>query len=133
MFLTRPSRRRFSAISFSWDQLQNPIPLTYGTSADDDLILPFSKVELIDPIRRTKATTPGEDRISASFLKGLKDHSLDQLLEVYNSIFSSGDIPPSWSSAVILPIPKHSKPRKDPFFIVLLLSLLWHVRSANAC
>ena len=84
---------------FSWDQLQNPIPFTYGPSANEELNLPFDKVELFEAIRRTKATTLGQGRIPASFFKGLIDHSLDLLFWVYNSILFSGEIPPSWTSA----------------------------------
>ena len=53
----------------------------------------------LDAIRQMKATTLGEDRIPASFFQGLNDHSLDLLLQVYNSILFSGEIPPSWTSA----------------------------------
>ena len=103
LFLRLPSKSRFSALSSAGTSCTIQFP--YGPSAEDDLTLHFVKVELLDAICQTKATTPGEDRIPASFFKGL-DHSLDLLLEVYNSILFSGDIPPSWTPAGILPITK---------------------------
>ena len=56
------------------------------STVDIDLNMPFAKVQLLDAIQRTKATTPGEHRIPHSFFKGFNHHSLDLLLQIYKSI-----------------------------------------------
>ena len=71
---------------------------------------PFTLEELQTAIRNTRPTTPGEDGISAKFLKGLSDDRLHSLLRIFNDIFDSGIPPASWKTAVILPIRKPGKP-----------------------
>ena len=54
---------------------------------------PFTLDELQTAIKNTRPTTPGEDGISAKFLKGLSSDRLQTLLRIFNDIFDSG-IPP---------------------------------------
>ena len=39
---------------------------------------------------------------------------LTTLLEIYNSIWATGNIPNSWKEAAVIPIPKRDKDRTDP-------------------
>lgn len=43
----------------------------------------------------------------------MNENSLKHLLQIYNSIWSSGNIPPSWTSAIVLPILKPGKQKKE--------------------
>lgn len=99
---------------FSGDRTFEPLALTYGSDIDGNLNRPFTMLELSDAIQSTKVSTPGEDGVSALLFKGLNDHSRGLLLQLYNSIWLTACIPSSWSSAVIIPIPKPGKPRRDP-------------------
>ena len=47
-------------------------------------------------------------------LKYLPSSSLSILLEIYNSIWTTGNIPKSWKEATVIPIPKPDKDHADP-------------------
>ena len=72
---------------------------------------PFSMEELRDALRRAHDTSVGPDEIHYQLLKHLPDASLLLLLNIFNKIWLSGDFPPDWRKAIIIPIPK---PGKDP-------------------
>ena len=67
--------------------------------------------ELRDALRRAHDTSAGPDKIHYQLLKHLPDASLLLLLTIFNNIWISGDFPPDWRKAIIIPIPK---PGKDP-------------------
>lgn len=93
---------------FSGEYDQEPIPLTYGSDVESQINRPFTVAKFKDAIRCTKISITGADKISATLFKGLNDHSLECLLHIFN-IWLTGDIPPAWSPAVILPILKPGK------------------------
>ena len=72
---------------------------------------PFSMEELRDALRRAHDTSAGPDEIHYQLLKHVPDASLLLLLNIFNKIWISGDFPPDWRKAIIIPIPK---PGKDP-------------------
>lgn len=73
--------------------------------------------ELTEATHRANTTTLVEDKISAPFFNRLNEHSLECLVQVYNAIWSSGNIPKAWTSAVILPILKPWKPNTEvPYY-----------------
>ena len=71
----------------------------------------FSLKELQYAISRSKNTSPGEDTIQADMIKMLPSKTLELLLKIYNNIWTTGNLPSSWNSSVIVPI---AKPGKDP-------------------
>ena len=90
-----------------------PLPLDFSENEPNQLNTSFSLFELQDAIRRTKNTTPGEDKISANFFKGLSEHSQMLLLQLYNESWQTGKIPDDWKSAIIIPICKPGKSRRQ--------------------
>ena len=66
--------------------------------------------ELRDALRRAHDISAGPDEIHYQLLKHLPDAFL-LLLNICNNILISGDFPPDWRKAIIIPIPK---PGKDP-------------------
>ena len=62
-------------------------------------------VELEDALQLAKGKTPGDDRISYPMLKNLPKCSKDQLLSIYNNIFSSKVYLQTWKIATVVPIP----------------------------
>ena len=76
--------------------------------------MPFSLEELQDALRRARNTSEGPDEIHYQLLKHLSDASLLLLLNSFNKIWISGDFPPDWRKAIIIPIPKLSKDPTNP-------------------
>ena len=72
---------------------------------------PFSMEVLRDALRRAHDTSARPDEIHYQLLKHLPDASHLLLLNIFNKIWLSGDFPPDWRKAIIIPIPK---PGKDP-------------------
>ena len=99
---------------FSTHGGHDPLPLSYGSAGNTQLNQPFSLNELDYAINHTKVTTPGEDKISAKLFKGLNTHARKLLLQVYNQIWTSCDLPQSWTSAIIMPILKPGKQSRNP-------------------
>lgn len=73
---------------------------------------PFSMDELLRAIGNSHDTAVG--KIHYQFLKHLPSVALSLLLEIFNRIWNSGDIPDSWKKALIVPIPKPGKDHTDP-------------------
>ena len=67
-----------------------------------------------DALRRAHDTSTGPDEIHYQLLKDLPDASLLLLLNIFNIIWISGDFPPDWRKAIIIPIPKHGKDPTNP-------------------
>ncbi|KAH7950087.1 hypothetical protein HPB49_019519 [Dermacentor silvarum] len=67
--------------------------------------------ELEAALSRTKRrSTPGADGITFQMLRNLEEAGRQRLLEFFNDIWSTGDIPESWRAAVVAPILKPRKP-----------------------
>ena len=75
---------------------------------------PFSMEELRDALRRAHDAPAGPDEIHYQLLKHLPDASLLLLLNIFNKIWLSGDFPPDWRKAIIIPIPKSGKDPTNP-------------------
>ena len=74
----------------------------------------FSLKELSDALSKAHDSSPGPDDIHYQLLKHLPSSSLSILLEIYNSIWTTGNIPKSWKEATVIPIPKPDKDHTDP-------------------
>ena len=74
----------------------------------------FSLSELQSALSRAHDTAPGPDNIHYQMLRHLPNSCLQTLLAVFNSIWTSGNFPTSWSEATVIPIPKPGKDHSDP-------------------
>jgi len=82
------------------------------TSSSGGLDDNFSLSELRRAVRETKKhSAPGDDRISYSMIQHLSKRSTRILLDLYNRVWTEGQIPQDWRHAIITPI---LKPGKDP-------------------
>ena len=72
---------------------------------------PFTLTELQNSISKFNNSAPGPDEIHYTLLKELPTISLKYLLDIYNNIWISGNIPTIWKQARTIPI---LKKRKDP-------------------
>jgi len=66
----------------------------------------FTMSELNLAISSRKSTASGLDNISPIMLKHLPSNALVYLLSIMNNILSSNQVPPSWTSYRVIPIPK---------------------------
>ena len=98
--------------------------------------------EALKKMKQKKA--PGPDGITNEMLKHLGPGAKRTLLRIYNQSWSTGTVPTIWKEAVIRPIPKKGKDKRDPssYRPISLLScvgklleriinkrLIWHLES----
>ena len=74
----------------------------------------FSFSELTDALSKAHDSSQGPDDIHYQLLKHLPSSSLSILLEIYNSIWATGNISKSWKEGTVIPIPKPDKDHTDP-------------------
>jgi len=77
--------------------------------------LEYNREFTIDEMKKvltlTNETSPGQDRITYSMIKGCHESLLIYILNLFNMIFRECTFPTSWRTAIIIPI---LKPDKDP-------------------
>ena len=74
----------------------------------------FTLSELQESLSKAHDTAAGPDEIHYQFLKHLPSSCLNILLDIFNSIWTSGTVPASWKEATVIPIPKPGKDNTDP-------------------
>ena len=76
---------------------------------------PITMAELKGALASIKkvSVAAGPDGLSYRMLKELPPQYLETLLRLYQGYWESGYIPSEWKEAVVCPIPKKKKPRKD--------------------
>ena len=87
--------------------------ISHTTPVDPALNQAFSIHELLSAINDTKNTTPGPDYICYEVFKHMSIKSLEVMLQLFNKIWFTGKIPPSWLHSNV-PIPKPNKPAHLP-------------------
>ncbi|GFO00790.1 sperm-associated antigen 7-like protein [Plakobranchus ocellatus] len=88
--------------------------------------------ELKNSIVKSNESAAGPDGVCYQFLRHLPESCLHILLKLLTNIWTTGDIPPSWREASVVPIPKPGKYPSNPPTIGLLRSkLLVHQGNEN--
>ena len=77
--------------------------------ANDPLNRMFTLAELQCAISSRKNASPGRDSVCYPMLKKLPINSLNHLLRLFNSSWSTGTVPAAWKHSIIVPIPKNGK------------------------
>lgn len=62
---------------------------------------------------RTKQSSPGTDGITYQVLRNIGRSILPRLLDAYNEVWRTGQLPPSWKEALVVPILKPRKPATE--------------------
>ena len=83
--------------------------LNFKSKNNEDYNEPFMYDELLTALNKSHNTATGPDMVHYELLKHLPDKCLRTLLKLFNGIWESGIIPPSWKEATIIPIPKPGK------------------------
>jgi len=80
-----------------------------------DLNIDFEIYELQQAIRQSKnSSAPGNDDITYDLLKHAPKIVLRHLLNLYNSIWRTGEIIPAWKEAIVLPFYKPGNDKTKP-------------------
>ena len=75
---------------------------------------PITLDELEKKIKQKRNSAPGADSIQYPMFKHLPPNAMKILLHFFNKIWESGDIPPDFKHAIVIPIYKTDKPINDP-------------------
>jgi len=75
---------------------------------------PFSMDELTNAISKSHDTAVNHNSIHYQMLKNLPDSAMDTLLGAVNYIWTTGDYPPEWHLATVIPVAKPGKDSTDP-------------------
>ena len=74
----------------------------------------FTPKELRNALKRAHDTAVGPDDIHYQMLKHLPLSCLSILLSIFNQIWETGNFPPSWREAIVIPVAKPGKDNSDP-------------------
>ena len=88
--------------------------LDFDTENSENYNVQFTIRELCDALKKSHDTATGPDEIHYQLLKHLPRDSLMVLLDIFNDIWASGEIPECWKEATVIPIPKPGKDSKNP-------------------
>ena len=95
-------------------------PLNFNFNNNERYNNPFTLRELEDSLHKSHDTAAGPDNIHYQILKHMPLASLQALLNIYNKIWDTGEFPPGWREATIIPIPKPGKDHTNPQIIAQL-------------
>ncbi len=73
----------------------------------------FAIEELLSALKQSNNTATGSDKIHYEILKNIPVACLNTVLDIFNIIWETGNFPPSWREAIVIPIPKPRKDHKD--------------------
>ena len=88
--------------------------LNFTSDNGEDYNELFPLDELLPSLNKAKDTAVGPDDIHYQLLKHLPESCLLVLRDIFNNIWLTGNFPPSWHDAIIVPIPKPGKDHTDP-------------------
>ena len=94
---------------------------------NSELDMPITKDEIIKCIKKLKSNkASGIDNISNEFIKASSELMIDIYVSLFNIVFSSGQIPSTWTTGKIKPIYKKKGNKSDPdnYRPITLLSCL---------
>ena len=94
------------------EETENIILSSFG---DERMTDPFSIKELKHALKKMKSKkAPGPDGITGEMLKHLGACSRAVLLKIFNHSWIKGVVPAVWKEAVVIPVPKKEKDKKNP-------------------
>ena len=75
----------------------------------------ISTMEILLSIRhKSKGTAPGPDHITYEMIKKCHPNLKSEITKLFNKLLQTGHFPSQWKKAVVVPILKPNKPRKEP-------------------
>ncbi len=113
-FSKNSSSTHYSETFQNFKKQQEKKLLNFKSNNDETYNQPFSISELKDSLSKSNDTAVGPDDIHYQLLKHLPDTSMDALLNIFNHIWDTGELPPSWKEATIIPVAKPGKDSSNP-------------------
>ena len=98
----------------SYKQNAEKYSISFTSNNTDIYKNPFSMDELTNAISISRDTAVGPDSIYYQMLKNFPDSAMDTLLGAVNYIWTTGNFPPEWHLATVIPIAKPGKATTDP-------------------
>ena len=95
-------------------QAKEKVKLKFQSNNNEHYNKHFTIEELQASLKRANDTAVGPDDIHYQLLKHLPIPTLHILLNIFNNIWESGNFPPSWREAIVIPVPKPGKDHTDP-------------------
>ena len=89
-------------------------PITFTLSSSASYNAPFTPSELTSALKCCRNTSAGPDGVHYQMLRHLSAVSLTFLLRLFNRVWQSGDFPPQWREALVLPFSKPGKSGSHP-------------------
>ena len=111
---TNSSSNNYTPEFQKYKALQEKSQLNFTSDNSENYNEFFSLSELRTALSKAHDTATGPDNIHYQLIKHLPEPCLILLLDIYNDIWESGNFPPSWHEATIIPIPKPGKDHTNP-------------------
>lgn len=81
---------------------------------DNPINISITREELLHSISTTRQSAPGPDNIPFAFIQNLPPSAIDQLVDLYNHIWTKQSYPSIWRHAIVIPIHKQNLTKTDP-------------------
>ncbi|GFO11825.1 RNA-directed DNA polymerase from mobile element jockey [Plakobranchus ocellatus] len=114
-FSNNSSSENYSKNFQQTKQRAEKVHLNFSSENNEPYNNPLLMSELKNYIVKSNESAAGPDGVYYQFLRHLPESCLQTLLKLFNNIWTTGDIPPSWREASVVPIPKPGKDPSDPF------------------
>jgi len=98
----------------SYKQNAEKYSISFTSNNTESYNNPFSMDELTNAISKSDDTAVGPNSIHYQMLKKFPDSTMDTLLGAINYIWTTGNFPPEWHLAIVIPIAKPGKDSTDP-------------------
>ncbi|XP_076035206.1 uncharacterized protein LOC143021517 [Oratosquilla oratoria] len=94
-------------IALAENRLQRLQLVNHNVKLDDDTCVPISIDELLYAVKSGKSTAPGEDGLTYNIINAfLNIDGKNPILDMFNVSYRNSTLPPTWKSAIIIPVPK---------------------------
>ncbi|GFO49476.1 RNA-directed DNA polymerase from mobile element jockey [Plakobranchus ocellatus] len=113
-FSNNSSSENYSKNFQQTKQRAEKVHLNFSSDNNEPYNNPLFMLELKNSIIKSNESAAGPDGVYYQFLRHLPESCLHTLLKLFNNIWTTGDIPPSWREASVVPIPKPGKDPSDP-------------------
>ena len=81
--------------------------IRHSAALTDETCVPITHDELLCAVKRGKSTAPGRDGLTYDIINALiAERTVNPVLDLFNLSFATGQLPPAWKSALVVPIPK---------------------------
>ena len=110
----KSSSNNYSSAFQSIKKQKEKVKLPFSSNNLEDYNKPFDIGELKTSLNKANDTASGPDGVYYKFLNHLPSSCLHTLLDIFNNIWETGNFPPSWREACIIPVPKPGKDHTDP-------------------